>query len=66
MLVLEDCHWLDPLSRELLEVIARTVSSAAVLLVVVYRPEAALPQGLALRRSPSSRSSRSTRSAKAR
>jgi class 3 adenylate cyclase/tetratricopeptide (TPR) repeat protein len=48
VLVLEDCHWLDPLSRDLLEVIARTVAAIAVLLVVVYRPEAGLAQGLAL------------------
>ena len=48
VLVLEDCHWLDPLSRDLLGVIARTVATAAVLLVVVYRPEAALPQDGAL------------------
>jgi predicted ATPase/class 3 adenylate cyclase len=48
VLVLEDCHWLDPLSRDLLGVIARTIAAAAVLLVVVYRPEAALPQDGAL------------------
>ncbi len=48
VLVLEDCHWLDPLSRDLLGVIARTIATAAVLLVVVYRPEAALPHDGAL------------------
>ncbi len=48
VLVLEDCHWLDPLSRDLLGVIARTIATSAVLLVVVYRPEAALPQEGAL------------------
>ena len=52
VLVLEDCHWLDPLSRDLLDVIARTIADAAVLLVLVYRPEAALPQGLALAQLP--------------
>ena len=52
VLVLEDCHWIDPLSRDLLDVLARVVASAAVLLVVVYRPEAALPHGLALAQLP--------------
>ena len=48
VLVLEDCHWLDPLSRELLDVIARTATTAAVLIVCAYRPDASLPAGLAL------------------
>jgi class 3 adenylate cyclase/tetratricopeptide (TPR) repeat protein len=52
VLVLEDCHWLDPLSRDLLDEIARTVGAAPVLLVVAYRPEAASPEGLALVRLP--------------
>ena len=30
MLVLEDCHWLDPLSRDLLDVIARAVDAGRV------------------------------------
>ena len=48
VLVLEDCHWLDPLSHDLLEAIAHGVGAIPVLLVLVYRPEAALPQGLGL------------------
>jgi adenylate cyclase len=52
VLVLEDCHWLDPLSRDLLDVIARAAESASVLLVLAYRPEAASPEGLALERVP--------------
>ncbi|MGA2009167.1 MAG: tetratricopeptide repeat protein [Solirubrobacteraceae bacterium] len=52
VLVLEDCHWLDPLSRDLLGAIARTITSSAVLLVVVYRPETALPGGPALGQLP--------------
>ncbi len=52
VLVLEDCHWLDQLSRDLLEVIARTVVSIPVLLVVAYRPDGSQPQGLALGRLP--------------
>src|SRR5262249_33519678 len=42
------CHWLDPLSRDLLDVIARTVEHNHLLLVLAYRPEAAQPQGLGL------------------
>ncbi len=52
VLVLEDCHWLDPLSRDLLDAVSRTIATTAVLLVLVYRPEAALPQGLALGQLP--------------
>jgi class 3 adenylate cyclase/tetratricopeptide (TPR) repeat protein len=48
VLVLEDCHWLDPLSRDLLDVVARVVGQGRVLVVLAYRPEAALPQGLGL------------------
>jgi class 3 adenylate cyclase/tetratricopeptide (TPR) repeat protein len=48
LLVLEDCHWLDPLSRDLLDVIARAVEHGRTQLVLAYRPEAALPQGLGL------------------
>jgi adenylate cyclase len=38
MLVLEDCHWLDPLSQDLIEVIGRAVADLPVLIVVAYRP----------------------------
>ena len=37
-MVLEDCHWLDPLSHDLIEVIARALVDLPVLLVLVYRP----------------------------
>jgi adenylate cyclase len=37
-LVLEDCHWMDPLSRDLLEVVGRTIVDLPVMLVLVYRP----------------------------
>jgi adenylate cyclase len=40
VLVLEDCHWLDPLSRDLLGVLARTLSAVPVLIVLAYRPGA--------------------------
>ncbi len=38
ILVLEDCHWLDPLSRDLVEVIGRAIATLPVLLVMAYRP----------------------------
>jgi len=38
VLVLEDCHWLDPLSVDLLEVLARAVSALPVLVLLTYRP----------------------------
>lgn len=36
--VLEDAHWLDPLSRDLLETLARAVPALPVLILVAYRP----------------------------
>jgi adenylate cyclase len=38
LFVLEDCHWLDPLSHGLVEVIGRAVAYLPVLLVMAYRP----------------------------
>ncbi len=38
LLVLEDCHWLDPLSHDLLEVIGRANADIPVLIVLAYRP----------------------------
>jgi class 3 adenylate cyclase/tetratricopeptide (TPR) repeat protein len=38
VLVLEDCHWLDPLSRDLLVALARACPTVHVLLVVAMRP----------------------------
>lgn len=38
LLVLEDCHWLDPLSRDLAEFIGRNLSSLSLLMIVLYRP----------------------------
>ena len=38
LLVLEDCHWIDPLSRDLLEVIGRAVAQLPVIIVLSYRP----------------------------
>ena len=40
VLVLEDCHWIDPLSHDLLDVIARIAPSLHVMIVLAYRPDA--------------------------
>jgi class 3 adenylate cyclase/tetratricopeptide (TPR) repeat protein len=47
VIVLEDCHWLDPLSRDLLDVLARAVDGSHLLLVLAYRPEGLGVSGLA-------------------
>ena len=39
MMVFEDAHWIDPTSRELLDLTLDRVRAAAVLLVVTFRPE---------------------------
>src|SRR5882672_1267963 len=46
MIVLEDCHRLDPLSRDLVEVLARTLPRLPVLIVLAYRPGAAAAAAL--------------------
>ncbi|MFQ5616657.1 MAG: AAA family ATPase, partial [Anaerolineales bacterium] len=38
LLVLEDCHWIDPLSNDLLETIGRNIIDVPALLLVIYRP----------------------------
>jgi predicted ATPase/class 3 adenylate cyclase len=38
LLMLEDCHWLDPLSHDLLEIIGRAVVDLPVLIAIAYRP----------------------------
>lgn len=38
VLVLEDSHWLDPLSRDLLEVVARGLAAVPLLVLLAYRP----------------------------
>lgn len=38
LIVIEDAHWLDPLSRDLLESLARAVAGLPVLILVAYRP----------------------------
>ena len=50
VLVLEDCHWIDALSRDLLQVLARGVPSLPVLVLLAYRPEPDVGGGLGLER----------------
>jgi len=38
LIVLEDCQWIDPLSRDLLEFIGRNLSDLRVVLIALYRP----------------------------
>jgi predicted ATPase len=38
-MVFEDAHWIDPTSRELLDLTAERVRNLAVLLIVTFRPE---------------------------
>ena len=52
ILVLEDCHWIDPLSRDLLEVLCRTAASLPVLIVLAYRPAPEVGGGLGIERTP--------------
>jgi len=52
VLALEDCHWLDPLSRDLLEVLARAVAGIPVLLVLAYRPSTDVGGGLGIEQLP--------------
>ena len=48
VVVLEDCHWLDPLSRDLLQVLARALPGLKCLFIVAYRPEKEPGGGLGL------------------
>ncbi|HEY1011053.1 MAG TPA: tetratricopeptide repeat protein [Herpetosiphonaceae bacterium] len=41
LLVFEDSHWIDPLSRDLLEAVARASSDVPLALLLAYRPLAA-------------------------
>ncbi|EFO81707.1 adenylate/guanylate cyclase [Oscillochloris trichoides DG-6] len=38
LLVIEDCHWIDPLSHDLLEVVARGITNLPVMILLAYRP----------------------------
>ena len=50
LIVLENCHWIDPLSQDLLEVVGRAITDLPVLLLSVYRPpEMDVEPGLPIR-----------------
>lgn len=49
VVVLEDAHWLDPVSRDLLEVLARNVAGRPVLLLAITRPDGTALAGLPIR-----------------
>ncbi len=38
LFILEDCHWLDPLSHDLLEVFGRAIADLPVFIAMAYRP----------------------------
>jgi adenylate cyclase len=38
LLVLEDCHWLDPLSHDLIEIVGRATADIPVLMLIAHRP----------------------------
>ncbi len=38
LILLEDCHWLDPLSHDLLDAIAQAIVDLPVLILITYRP----------------------------
>ena len=44
LLVLEDCHWLDDLSRELIAFLGRGLARTPVMMLLVYRPPDRLHQ----------------------
>jgi class 3 adenylate cyclase/tetratricopeptide (TPR) repeat protein len=52
MLVLEDCHWIDPLSRDLLSVLAREAARLPVLLLLAERPAGRFARALGVERLP--------------
>jgi class 3 adenylate cyclase/tetratricopeptide (TPR) repeat protein len=53
VLVLEDCHWIDELSRDLLEALGRAAAVLPVLIVLAYRPADVPGGGLGIDRLPS-------------
>ena len=53
LLVLEDCHWLDPLSQDLLDAVGRVATNLSLLVVISYRPpDLERVQALAVTRLP--------------
>jgi adenylate cyclase len=53
VIVLEDCHWIDELSRDLLQALTREADALRVLFVLAYRPAGTRGGGLGVETSPS-------------
>ncbi|UCD99958.1 MAG: AAA family ATPase, partial [Chloroflexota bacterium] len=43
MLVIEDAHWADPASMDLIDYVARNISGSAILFMLPHRPDIGLP-----------------------
>ncbi len=43
LLIIEDAHWIDPTSTELLDLYARRVREAPILMIITFRPEFSPP-----------------------
>jgi adenylate cyclase len=52
VLIIEDGHWIDALSRDLLEVLGRATAAMPVLIVLAYRPSGDVGGGLGVERIP--------------
>jgi class 3 adenylate cyclase/tetratricopeptide (TPR) repeat protein len=52
VVVLEDCHWLDEVSRDLLVEVCRAIGSERVLVVLAYRPRSETEAGLGVEELP--------------
>lgn len=50
VIVLEDCHWIDELSRDLLQVLTRASADLRLVFVLAYRPAKAVGGGLDIER----------------
>ncbi len=50
VIVLEDCHWIDELSGDLLQVLARASSGLRLVFLLAYRPAQAVGGGLGIER----------------
>jgi adenylate cyclase len=38
LIVLENCHWIDPVSHDLVEILGRAINDLPVLMIMAYRP----------------------------
>jgi class 3 adenylate cyclase/tetratricopeptide (TPR) repeat protein len=52
VVVLEDCHWIDPLSRDLLAVLGRSIADLDVMFMLAHRPAASADDALGVENLP--------------